>query len=71
MSRLRETNFQDIPGWQWDDGPIFVGKEGREHAVVYGKAVQYIEEWERYAKLLQEQAITNQRLSKLKAIGES
>jgi hypothetical protein len=67
MSRLRETNFQGIKGWQWDIGPIFVGERGRENAVNYGKAIQYIEEWEQYAKLCQEQEIAKVRLETLKA----
>ena len=68
MSRLKETDFQDIPGWQWDDGPIFVGDKGREHAVKYGKAVQWVEEWVAYAKLCQEQVVTDQRLEHLKTL---
>ena len=65
MSRLKETNFQGIPGWQWDAGPIFVGDDGRQNAVGYGKAIQYVEEWERYAKLCQEQLSITKRLEDL------
>lgn len=68
MSRLKETNFQGIPGWQWDDGPIFVGDLARQYAVGYGKAVQYVEEWEAYAKLCQKRAIEEARLKKLEEI---
>jgi hypothetical protein len=68
MSRLRETSFQDTPGWQWDDGPIFVGEESRKHAIDYGKAVQRLEEWEAFAKLRQEWAVAKQRLEALKVM---
>ena len=69
MSRLKEVDFQpSIPGWQWDDGPIFVGKDARKHAVGYGKAVQNLEEWTSYAKLCQDHALTTQRLEALKAM---
>jgi hypothetical protein len=68
MSRLKETNFQGIPGWQWDDGPIFVGENARPHAVGYGKAVQYVEDWEAYAKLCQKQVVEEARLKKLREI---
>lgn len=71
MSRLKETKFRDIPGWQWDDGPIFVGEEGRKRAVGYGKAVQNLEEWKAYAKLCQDQALNVQRLEQLKAIQDA
>ncbi len=68
MSRLRETNFQGIPAWQWDDGPIFVGKEARTNAVGYGKAVMYLEEWGIYAKLAQDQELAKAQLKKLQEI---
>jgi hypothetical protein len=71
MSRLKETNFQGIPGWQWDDGPIFVGEKARDHAVGYGKAVQNLEEWRAYAKLCQDQALSTKRLAELKAIQDA
>lgn len=66
MSRLEKTNWQGHEGWQWDDGPIFVGKNGRKHAVEYGKAIQWIDEWEKVAKLCQEQAQAELRLAQLK-----
>lgn len=65
MSRLRETNFQGIPGWQWDEGPIFVGKGARTNAVGYGKAVMYLEEWRIRAKLSQGQELAKAQLKKL------
>jgi len=68
MSRLRETNWQGIKGWQWDAGPIFVGEDGRKHAVNYGKAVQWVEEWEAYAKLCQERALIEKRMAELKKL---
>ncbi len=55
MSKLRETNWQGIKGWQWDCGPIFVGDDGRQWALDYGQAVQRIEELTKLAKLHQEQ----------------
>ena len=68
MSRLREVEYHGVPGWQWDDGPIFVGKEPRKHAVGYGKAVQNLEDWVAYAELCQQQALAEQRLTQLKKI---
>jgi hypothetical protein len=35
MGRLNETS----KGWQWDDGPIFPGPEGRRRAIEYGQDV--------------------------------
>ena len=66
MSRLQKTNWQGHEGWQWDAGPIFVGEEARKNTVDYGKAIQYVEEWEAYAKLCQKQAETKARLETLK-----
>lgn len=68
MSRLKETDFQGVPGWQWDDGPIFVGKDSRKYAVGYGRVVQYLEEWKGYARLSQERALAEKRLRELKKI---
>jgi len=68
VSRLRETEWKGIKGWQWDDGPIFVGEEGRQYAVECGKAIQVVEEWGKYAELCQEQAVAKARLRELKAL---
>lgn len=62
MSILKETNFRGIPGWQWNIGPIFIGERGRHCAVEYGKALQCVEEWEKYAKLLQDQSLNTKQL---------
>ncbi len=38
------------------------------NAINYGKAVQYLEEWEAYAKLCLDQALARKRLKELQRI---
>ena len=70
MSRLQETMWGDIPGWQWDSGPIFVGVDGRRLAVEYGKAVQRLEDLDGIANLCQQRVMRLGRLKKLQQTEE-
>ncbi len=77
MGKLRETMWGDkmgdmmgdmmgdIPGWQWEDGPIFIGVDGRRLAIEYGKAVQRLEDLDGLANLCQQQVMKLARLKKL------
>lgn len=45
MTRLQKTKHPDGTScWQWDDGPLFVGEGGRTCAVLYGQAIQCLED---------------------------
>lgn len=44
VSRLKERIHQGYVGWQWDDGPVFVGEDSRKWAVMWGKSCMYQEE---------------------------
>ena len=62
--RLKETD----DGWQWDEGPIFCGEEGRRYAVDYGQAIMFLKDLEDLAQLLKEQEECKRTIAKLKQI---
>lgn len=66
MSKLQEvTGDGNVKGWQWEDGPIFLGEDGHRWAIEYGKALMRQGELKAFAKLLQEQYETGKRLEAL------
>ena len=71
MSRLHQaTCDHGFPGWQWDDGPIFVGERGRKWAVMWGQATMYQEELINLSVLAVRQEQTKNDIKTLKALIE-
>lgn len=69
MSRLKQTKTtEEIPGWQWDDGPIFLGDDARFNAVNYGKTVQRLEDFVDLATLQHAHEHNLREIERLKKI---
>ncbi len=54
--QLRSTLYGTTPGWQWNDGPVFVGTDGRRLAIKYGKTLKKLKYLKETAALDQERA---------------
>jgi hypothetical protein len=55
-------------GWQWDNGPIFVGNDGRKWAIKCGEAVQYLKDLTDLALLQHKQANCEATIEQLKEL---
>jgi hypothetical protein len=67
--RLHEAkDRKGHPGWQWDDGPIFVGENGRKWAIKCGEAVRYLTDLADLAELLHQQANSTATLDQLRSL---
>jgi hypothetical protein len=65
MSRLHEETYGGAKGWQWDDGPVFLGHDGRRWAIEYGKAIRRMEELTSLAELHHKRILGEERLKTL------
>jgi hypothetical protein len=68
VSRLHQASDHGFPGWQWDDGPIFVGKDGRKWAVMWGKSCLDREELQNLSVLAVRYEQTKSHIGNLKAL---
>ena len=68
MSRLHPAVDHGFPGWQWDDGPIFVGKNGRKWAVMWGQSCMYQEELKNLSTLAVRHEQTKSNIKTLVAL---
>jgi hypothetical protein len=66
MSKLHETPLdKDTKGWQWEDGPIFLGDDARKWAIEYGKALLRLAALKKMSKMQHEQ---HWRLKQIEAL---
>jgi hypothetical protein len=69
MTKLHEAPWDgDTKGWQWEDGPIFLGPDARKYAVDYGKALLRQDDLKIIAKLQHEGHFARKRLAALEKI---
>ncbi len=68
MNKLHKAPFQGETGWQWEDGPIFIGEDARKWAVDYGQTKRRLHELTELAKLTQGRIDCENRIEHLETI---